>query len=643
MDTTLADPLVGRLIDGRYRVESRIARGGMATVYLAMDTRLDRTVALKIMHRSLAEDPAFVRRFSGEAKAVARLAHPNVVQVFDQGRDGDIVYLSMEYVPGRTLRDELRERGRLAPREALEILIPVLAALAAAHQIGMIHRDVKPENVLIAEDGRVKVADFGLARAIEVGNQTRTGVMIGTVGYMAPEQVTEGRADPRSDVYAAGVMLYELLTGRPPFEGQSPMAVAYKHVHETVPAPSALVPGSPPMLDALVAGATARDPAARPADASALLVAAVETHRALSRETAPPLAAPVPGSATIPPPPPGEASTATGRPAPATPTLIQPREELPADTSGHDRREGRRRLRPNWFLVGLAVVMVIGIVLSGWYFSQGTPVKVPDLVGKNLTVARSEAENRGFKVKIGKGVHHDEVPTDGVVRMEPAAGTEVEPGSLLTLIPSLGPRLVTVPDLAGLSEDAAKAQLKEAGLKVDDVTRVPDPETPRGQVLRTSPRAGAEVKPGSKIDVVVSAGLVMPDVRGMPRDQAAETLEGQGFVVDVQERNADAEPCTVISQSPEAETPMNRGDDVTLIVARCHRGFPWPWENGNPFEMNVIPNVLSKPVRQAERELRAAGFDVTTRKLFRRGGNHVRFQAPRDVPAPPGTRVTLWH
>ncbi|MEU8269225.1 protein kinase, partial [Sphaerisporangium sp. NPDC049002] len=287
MDTTVADPLVGRLLDGRYRVESRIARGGMAAVYLALDIRLDRTVALKVMHRSLAEDPDFVRRFIGEAKSVASLSHPNVVHVFDQGTDGDHVYLSMEYVPGRTLRDVLRERKRLPAREALEIMIPVLAALGAAHQAGMVHRDVKPENVLLTDDGRVKVVDFGLARAIEAGNQTRTGVMIGTIAYMSPEQVTAGVADARSDVYAAGVMLFELLTGRQPYQGDNPMSVAYRHVHDRVPAPSSLAGDVPPLLDTLVLSATDRDQNRRPADATALLVAAVDAHRMLPRDMGP--------------------------------------------------------------------------------------------------------------------------------------------------------------------------------------------------------------------------------------------------------------------------------------------------------------------------------------------------------------------
>ena len=251
MDTTLQDPLVGQVLDGRYRVDARIAAGGMATVYRAMDTRLDRVLALKVMHPALAADAAFVERFIREAKSVARLAHPNVVAVFDQGAQGAYVYLAMEYVAGCTLRDVLRERGALQPRAALDILEPVLAALGAAHRAGFVHRDMKPENVLIGDDGRVKVADFGLVRA--VGTVTDTTGVLGTVSYLAPEQIEHGTADTRADVYACGVVLYEMLTGGKPYGGGTAAQVIYQHLHDDVPAPSAAVPGLAPGLDALVA------------------------------------------------------------------------------------------------------------------------------------------------------------------------------------------------------------------------------------------------------------------------------------------------------------------------------------------------------------------------------------------------------
>ena len=268
----VSDPMVGRLLDGRYRISGRIARGGMATVYEAMDLRLDRTVAVKVMHPGLGDDDEFANRFVSEARSAARLSHPNVVAVYDQGNDDGSVFLAMELVPGHTLRDTIGKEAPMSPSRALALLEPVVSALAAAHRAGLVHRDVKPENVLIADDGRVKVADFGLAKAVSATTQhTATGVLIGTVSYIAPELVVEGRSDARADVYAVGVILYELLTGSKPHQGETPIQVAYKHVHEDVPAPSRVVPGVPDYVDALVARATARDREQRPADAGVLL------------------------------------------------------------------------------------------------------------------------------------------------------------------------------------------------------------------------------------------------------------------------------------------------------------------------------------------------------------------------------------
>ena len=280
MDTTLSAP-IGQLLDGRYLVESQLARGGMATVYLARDVRLERTVALKIAHPELARDSEFVARFISEARSVARLSSPNVVAVFDQGSTGDLHYIAMEYVPGPTLRQLLQARGRLTPRETLDIIERVLAGLAVAHHAGIIHRDVKPENVLLGTGSNVKVADFGLARAASGVSHTRTGLLIGTAAYLAPEQVASNTSDQRSDVYAAGVMLFEMLTGVQPHTGESPLAVAYKHVNAVVPAPSGLVPDLPAALDTLVALATARDPELRPADARQYLKAITEVRRGM--------------------------------------------------------------------------------------------------------------------------------------------------------------------------------------------------------------------------------------------------------------------------------------------------------------------------------------------------------------------------
>ncbi|MEV0968712.1 Stk1 family PASTA domain-containing Ser/Thr kinase [Microtetraspora glauca] len=650
MDTTLTDPLVGQLLDGRYRVESRIARGGMASVYLALDVRLDRTVALKVMHRSLAEDPQFVKRFIGEAKSVASLSHPNVVQVFDQGTDGSTVYLSMEYVPGKTLRDVLRSRGPLPAREALELMIPVLAALGAAHQAGLVHRDVKPENVLLADDGRVKVVDFGLARAVEASNQTKTGMMIGTIGYMSPEQVTSGVADARSDVYAAGVMLFELITGRQPYEGETPMSIAYRHVHDSVPAPSSIVSSVPPQIDALVAAATDRDPARRPADATAMLVAAVEAHRTLPRghtgQHSTPLGA---GSGTA-----GTSSTPGISSTPGTAyatgahtsdvaghTMIQPKPEL---TTVPPARSTSRRWRPNWFIVGLAVVMVAGIAFTGWWFSQARYTQVPDLLGQNITAARQQAENAGFKVKIGEPRFDEEVQKDRVLEISPAPGAEVEKGAELTLVASAGPETVPVPNVEKLSAGDAKVKIAEAGLEVGRVSKVPSDTIARDLVVRTNPSVGERVRKGATINLVVSAGLLMPDVSQMMKDQAVQFLQEKGFTVQVDETGDSTPPGTVIAQDPAAGAEVTAGAPVRLTVSKGpDTGWHWPWETDDslatPDFVNV-PDVRLKAVQEAKRELEAAGFKVKTRKLM--GGQRVVGENPLGQQ-PMGSTITIWY
>ncbi|WP_061299091.1 Stk1 family PASTA domain-containing Ser/Thr kinase [Herbidospora cretacea] len=638
MDTTLSDPLVGHVLDGRYRVESRIARGGMASVYLALDVRLDRMVAIKVMHRSLAEDPEFVRRFIGEAKSVASLSHPNIVHVFDQGTDGDHVYLSMEYFPGKTLRAVLDERGPLAPREALEIMIPVLAALGSAHQAGLIHRDVKPENVLMTEDGRVKVVDFGLVRAIEGGNQTRSGVMIGTVGYMAPEQVTSGQADVRSDVYAAGIMLFELLTGRQPFGGESPVSVAYRHVHESVPAPSSFSYDIPPTLDALVARATAKEPSGRPHDANAMLVAAVEVHRTLPKGTT--------GRHAVPArPQPAEQAFFSG-----SHTMIQPAIEV-TQTRPPRPRGG---FKVNWFIVALAVVMVGGVAFSGWYFTLPRTAVVPDLVQRNIEAARQLAESNGFTIKIGEGRFDAKVPKDMVLETSPIKGVEAERGSVITIIASRGPEMVGVPKTEGMTEADARVAMSEAGLNVSRVRRTPSTTVARGMVIKTDPVVGKKVEKGSNVILAISMGLLMPDVVNLPRDQAEALMRENGFdpscineVVDDQQANL------VIAQEPAAGAEVDKGARVCLTVSRGpDTGWKWPWEQdpsvAAPDFVNV-PDVRFKDLNEGKRELEAAGFKVQVHKLFSRGGpggggpgKRIRGQQPFGQQ-PAGSTIHLWY
>ncbi len=435
MDTTVSDPLLGRLIEGRYRVEGRVAKGGMATVYTALDTRLDRIVALKIMHPAMAEDDEFVARFIREAKSAARLSHPNVVAVYDQGTDDDLVFLAMEYVEGRTLRDVLRESQRLDPAKALAILTPILAALAAAHDAGIVHRDVKPENVLIADDGRVKVADFGLARAMTAASHTATaGVLIGTVAYLAPEQVTRGIADARSDVYAAGILLYEMLTGHPPYDGETPISVAYRHVHEDVPAPSAVVPGLPASLDALVASATDRDPDLRPADAGALLATLAQVRRTVpdDPDSTPSRSEPPRTQETLVVPLTGEEAALAARP--------------PAGAGGAKaptRPPGRRRRARGWIALLIILALTAGAAGTGWWYGAGRYTKAPGLIRLTAAVATEKAKAQGLKVNVlAEQVFSEDVAAGLVIEETPKPGSRLVKGSTLTLKLSQGPAAV---------------------------------------------------------------------------------------------------------------------------------------------------------------------------------------------------------
>ena len=391
MDTQTSDHLVGRLLDGRYRVGARVARGGMATVYEALDTRLDRVVALKVMHGGLGDDAEFARRFVQEARSAARLSHPNVVAVFDQGDDDGTLFLAMEYVPGRTLRDLVRQYSPMSPTRALELLTPVLSALSAAHDAGIVHRDIKPENVLIANDGTVKVADFGLARAVTAtGNTATQGLLMGTVSYLAPELVTDGRADARSDVYSAGILLYELLTGEKPHTGESPIQVAYQHVHADVPPPSLLEPGIPPYVDALVQRATARDRDLRPADARVFSRQVNRVRSALDEglrddpELTGDLTVPIQAMRQDNGYDDGYSRSSSHDPAPNDTIIVEP--ALLAATlrpveAGTPVARPRAKRRPRGLIALLAVLLVAaGIGTAGWYYGVQRYTQAPNLV-----------------------------------------------------------------------------------------------------------------------------------------------------------------------------------------------------------------------------------------------------------------------
>ncbi|MFI5817794.1 Stk1 family PASTA domain-containing Ser/Thr kinase [Streptomyces rishiriensis] len=640
MDTTLQDPLVGQVLDGRYRVEARIAVGGMATVYRAVDTRLDRVLALKVMHPALAADGAFVERFIREAKSVARLAHPNVVQVFDQGADGSYVYLAMEYIAGCTLRDVLRERGALQPRAALDILEPVLAALGAAHRAGFVHRDMKPENVLIGDDGRVKVADFGLVRSVDTVTST-TGAVLGTVAYLAPEQIEQpGAADPRVDVYACGVVLYEMLTGEKPHDGDSPAIVLYKHLHDDVPPPSAVVPGLPLALDELVAVATARTPGLRPPDAVALLGEAREAHGALSEEqldALPPQAVSaghdiaedrtsvIPRSLTVPRPLPidgDDDEAAVHRTSRFhSPPPLPPR---------------RRFARPRRGVLALvtALLLVLGVGAGVWYINSGQFTKVPAVLTQKEAEARKRLEAAGLKVGKVDHRHSDTVKRGTVLDTDPRPGARIRKHDAVTLTLSDGPEMVKVPDVRGSRLDKAEASLKEGGLEPGLVTEEFSDDVDRGAVIGTDPEAGVQRRAGAAVSLVVSKGspVDVPDVTGDDLNDARTELQEAGLKVRIAAQQVDSEfdKGKVAAQTPKEGGRLAVGGTVTLTLSK------------GP-EMVEVPDVVGASVDDATSLLEQSGFEVKEdRGLLGLFGDTVKKQSVKaGDTAPKGSTITI--
>ncbi|MGW0532603.1 Stk1 family PASTA domain-containing Ser/Thr kinase [Streptomyces sp. NPDC003032] len=638
MDTTLQDPLVGQLLDSRYRIEGRIAVGGMATVYRAVDTRLDRVLALKVMHPTLAADASFVDRFIREAKSVARLSHPNVVGVFDQGADAGYVYLAMEYIAGCTLRDVLRERGALQPRAALDILEPVLAALGAAHRAGFVHRDMKPENVLIGDDGRVKVADFGLVRAVDTVTNT-TGTVLGTVSYLAPEQIEHGTADTRVDVYACGVVLYEMLTGAKPHSGDSPAQVLYQHLNEDVPPASAAVPGLAFQLDELVASATARTPDVRPYDAVALLALLREARAALSEEqldAVPPQAraaghdnaedrtSVIPRAARsvrLPLPADGEEGEQQGDqdrqdPLNRTSVLTTPPPAPPAPA-----RSGRRRLDPRRRTIAVvaAVLLVLGLGAGVWYINSGQFTEVPPLLAKTEAQAKQRLEDAGLEVKDVEREYSETDKRGTVMDTDPAVGDRIRQNGQVTLTVSRGPETVKVPNVKDIPLASAKKELKNSGLAPGMVTKAFSSTIEKGSVISTDPRAGFTRKADSAVALVVSKGreIKAPDVTGDSEADATAELEDAGLKVEIATARvySDEDEGDVAEQSPREGKSLAEGDTVELTISK-----------GQP--LVEVPDVTGMKVDDAVDELEEAGFEVEKdRGLFGLFGDTVKEQS----------------
>ncbi|MFJ1600592.1 Stk1 family PASTA domain-containing Ser/Thr kinase [Streptomyces sp. NPDC088261] len=641
MDTTLHDPLVGHLLDGRYRVDARIAVGGMATVYRAFDTRLDRVLALKVMHPALAGDVAFVERFIREAKSVARLAHPNVVAVFDQGAQGAYVYLAMEYVEGCTLRDVLRERGALQPRAALDILEPVLAALGAAHRAGFVHRDMKPENVLIGDDGRVKVADFGLVRVL--GDVTNTtGTVLGTVSYLAPEQIEHGTSDTRVDVYACGVVLHEMLTGGKPHAGDTPAQVLYLHLNEDVPAPSTAVPGLAVELDGIVAAATARDPGRRPYDAVALLALAREARSRLSEaqlDAVPPKARPVPEGGpegrtkviprVLPPEQPPRDQRRRPDGVHRTSRLEMAPPDLPRPAP---RRRTPQPPRRGVITALVAVLLVLGVGTGVWYINSGQFTRVPSLLGQTEQEAKERLADAGLDVKVGNDFS-DTFERGTVMGSDPGSRARVRGGGPVTIVVSRGPRIVKVPDLEGSTLAGARRALKEAGLAAGVVTRSFDDDVEQGAVIRTDPAPGTEVRPDSGIRLTVSKGspIEVEDVTGETEEDATARLTDAGLTVRVAPArvNSPEDAGSVARQSVAEGTELARGDTVTLTLSK------------GPREVKV-PDVTGQKLDQAKNALEDAGFEVSVDRSFPFLDDTVSEQSVEGGDtAPEGSTITL--
>src|SRR5215469_12265965 len=645
MESALADALIGRMLDNRYHVRSRIAHGGMATVYLATDTRLDRQVALKVMHAELARDPGFVSRFTGEAKSVARLSHPNIVQVFDQGSDGQFLYLAMEYVPGRTLRSLLRERGRLSWGAALEVMDPMLAGLAAAHHAGIVHRDVKPENVLLTDDGRIKVVDFGLARAQAAARDTRTGLIIGTVAYIAPEQVTGGVTDFRTDVYAAGVMLFEMLTGQQPHTGDSPLAVAYKHVNEEVQPVSLSVGGLPASVEQLVRAATGRDPRQRPPDASEFLHAVRSLRggavpgqpRALTAgavEAAGLPGAPSLAGAGIPAGGGSHTMVVAGGGYDPAGYAHGPAYDGGGTYGGEVSFGGGEPFLQRWLFsrrvvyLAAGLAAVVGLAFGGWWLTSGQYAPLPGVSGMTLAAATRALHQAGFGVQQGTQVTDNTVPKGDVVSTSPSG--RAVPGSTIVLTVSSGPRMIVVPSVSGQSLAGSIALLRKAGLTVSDTPKqVGVDGATIGAVAGTTPGAGTSWPANRTVYVDVVAGAALPDLRG----QDIGTIQGwagsNNIQLNVQQVNSDQPQGIIVRQSPDPGSPLVAGQtQVTVYVS-----------NG-PQQVAIPDDLKGKSFTDAQNELQQLGFQVDGQQF---GPGDTVFAVSPSGSAPQGATITVYY
>jgi len=643
--------LTGELIDGRYQLEQLIAAGGMASIYVGIDTRLDRQVAVKIMHPHLANDEEFVNRFIREAKAAATLSHPNIVAIQDQGWNeggSPAVFIVMEYIDGFTLRELLHEGGPLSSEDLLRYMIPIVSALAEAHKRGIVHRDIKPENILISKDGRIKLADFGLARGEQLGATmtVESSVVLGSVSYLSPEQVQRGISDARSDIYSVGVVLFELLTGRKPYEGESPIQIAYKHVNERIPAPSTITSGIAPALDALVLKATSPNPDQRQRDAGVLLSemrsAAIEIDprkRQMTLELDIPVQPSRPKKNTRRPK--GEVrigntviervrtltSLTTQTPA-LEPTVTDAKK---SETTAEIRRRTSKRVVRNRFI---ALALIFALVLGGaWYQLIGSKISIPSIVGLSETEARNSLNPIGIKLLVISKSYSEDVPSGRVITSNPGGGGHLSKGGVVQVVISKGPERINVPTLAGMTPDAAATALTSAGLKVGSTTQSYSSTITNGMVIDGDPIAGTAVKRNSLVNILVSKGvqtLQLNSYVGQSGDQASNELTSAGFKVKSTFGYSESIPAgNVISQTPAGGAPIPVGSTVAIIVSQG---------SGTVF----IPNLYSLTQLAATTALENLQLKVKVRKIGSKKIKHVTNISPTvGTKVKRGSTVTI--